>query len=254
MNQKFETKKRLDIAKKITNSLEGVVKGVLLGGSMGFGQNYSVHDKSDIDMVVVIDKSKINSLLSTWYFKDQISNNVLNLFKKQDINLFWVSRVVDDVEVNAFVYETKGYEDFCLIKASLKGHIKNEPSKTQKSIMFNGEEIEFSRNIKPYDDGFIYEKPTLANDKYYGSVPREDHFYCSHVMIQENNYFDNLEKQVWKNTIKQLIKEHGENPNLEKTSVLKAHYIYNKSPERLPQEIVNKIKERTKKELENYRS
>ncbi|MCK5150056.1 hypothetical protein KAJ87_03985 [Candidatus Pacearchaeota archaeon] len=51
-----ETKKRIEIAEKISSQLKGVVRGVLLGGSMGFGQNFSVTEKSDIDMVLMDEK------------------------------------------------------------------------------------------------------------------------------------------------------------------------------------------------------
>ena len=76
-----ETNKRLEIAKNISSQLEGIVQGVLLGGSMSFGQNFSVNEKSDIDMVVVCDKDKAKDLEKTPYFQGHIPKNVLKMFE-----------------------------------------------------------------------------------------------------------------------------------------------------------------------------
>lgn len=104
MDTREETKKRLLIAKGISSQLEGIVRGVLLGGSMSFGQNFSVTDKSDIDMVVVCDKARARDLEKTPYFKGEVHDGVLNMFREGVINLFWVTKEVDSVEVNSFVY------------------------------------------------------------------------------------------------------------------------------------------------------
>ena len=60
MDTVLETKKRLDISNDIVSKLEGLVNGVILGGSMGYGQNYSVTDKSDIDMAIIVDVDKVD--------------------------------------------------------------------------------------------------------------------------------------------------------------------------------------------------
>jgi len=249
-----ETKKRLNIAKKIASPLENIAKGVLLGGSMGFGQCYCISKKSDIDMVVVIDKPRLNKLESTWFFKRRTSKEVLDLFKENKINFFWVMKNIEDVEVNAFVYEKKAYVDFCLLKGNLRGFINHKPSEMQENYGFDGKKIKFNRNIIPYKKGFIYEKPALAQEKYWGGPPRQDFFYSWFKLYQEGNFLSDLERNVWKTTIKQLFKEYGRNPDLNKIKILNTHYTYQTARFKLSPRMVGEIEKRTEWELKQYKN
>lgn len=253
MNTREETKKRLEIAKEIASQLRGIVRGVILGGSMGYGQNYSVTNKSDIDVLVVIDLENINKLESCEFFKTKISKEGLNAFKSKEINFFWFTDLVKGVEVNVFIYETKGYIDFCLLNKGLIGYKNSEPAETQTTYGFSGEKIEFKRNVKSYNKGFIYEKPALVEGKFWAGVPRMDFLYSYYVLHEENNFFTGLEKKVWKKVIEQLVREHGKNLDLDKTNVLNTHHIYKTTRQRLPKEVIKKIQERTKEELENMK-
>lgn len=249
MDTKAETEKRLRIAQGISSQLEGIVKGVLLGGSMGFGQNFSVTDKSDIDMVIVCDKQRARDLASTDYFSGRVPENVLRMFEDEIINLFWVTREVDSVEVNSFVYETQGYEKFCVLKGEIKGYIPTKPSETQTQHGFDGTEITFKRNVTPFENGFIYEKPALANGKFWGGPPRSDFLIPSHVIYQQNNFFVDMKEKVWDSVLKQMIKEYGRNLDLEKINILNTDFSYQRKPEKLPLSVIEQVKKETKERL-----
>jgi len=246
----YETKRRLEVAHNIVSSIDNIVQGVMLGGSMGFGQNYSVREESDIDMVVVIERQKLPELLQTWYFNEHVPTKIQELFSKNDINMFWVTRIIDDVEVNAFVYERDDYEKFVFGEGNMRGFIASRPQNAQSSYAFNGEKITFDRKVRPTEGGFIYEKPGLVDGKFIGEASRLDYYYCGHVLYEKENYFTLLEKNVWKKTIQHLISEHGPYPDLSKYNILNLLFVYHKARERLSEEIVNKITDRTKKELE----
>lgn len=247
-----ETKKRLQIAKDIAVPLESIVKGVLLGGSMGFGQNYSVTDESDIDMVVVIESSRLNSLMSVDYFEGGTSQEVFELFRTGKINFFWVTRFVDGVEVNAFVYDMNAYADFCLLRGDLVGFSKKKPDGEKVAWGFDGNNLLVRRKVVPFNDGYLYNKPVLLEGKYWGGVPRQDFFYSGYVVLQENDFFTDLEARTWRVAIEQLVKEHGRTPDLTKTNILNTHYTYKTNRGKLPTEVTDKITKRTVIELEQY--
>lgn len=189
MDSSQETKKRLVITNYIKNQLQNIVKGILLGGSMGYGQNFSVNKDSDIDMVIVCSKEKIDYLSNTEYFKNQIPSNIIKMFKEGIINLFWVTKIVNSIEVNSFIYEPKGYEKFCLLKGKIKGYISHKPKNTQESYGFNGKSISFNRKVSQYKNGWLYEKPALVNNKYWGGPPRSDFLFKSYIVHQEKDFF-----------------------------------------------------------------
>jgi len=250
MDTKLETKKRLEISKEITNSILDCTQGIMLGGSMGFGQNYSVTDKSDVDMVIVIEKDQLEGLLKKELFKDKIPEDIISAFKEGGINLFWATNYIKGIEINSFVYEINGYEQFLRLQGNLKGYKKTKPKETQESFNFKGEKISFHKKVNPYKEGFIFEKPTLANGRYYGRVPRQDYLYSGTILFERDSLFSSLEPLVWKSAIKQLVKEHGPNPDLEKTNILNTHFSYQTARHKLPEEVIQKIRERTKEELE----
>lgn len=250
MDSILETKKRLNLAQQISATLEGKVKGVMLAGSMGFGQNYSITDKSDIDLVVVMEKERIDQLLKNPYLQGKISDETAELFQKEKINCFWVTQEIRGVETNIFVYEKNGYANFCLLEGALKTFKKDRPSAdTQTGYGFDGEPITIDRHVTPVAQGFIYEKPALVDGKYWGGVPRQDFFYSGVPLYQEDSFFSKAESAVWVATVKQLIKEHGSTPDLNKVNILNTHYTYQTQRERLPRSVVDAIQERTKTEL-----
>ncbi len=247
-----ETRKRMVIVKKITPSIERIVEGILLGGSMGYGKNYSVTKESDIDLAVLIKKNSFDKLLSTEYFKDQISFGVQKLFKKGKIGLIWVTKFIDLIKVNTYVYDCTVHKNFCLLKKDINGFIKGELTGTFKADGFNGEQIVIIYTPDPFEDGFLYRKPALVRNKFWNTAPICDFFYTSAFLYQKDNYLDNLEKEVWKTTIKQLIKEYGPNVDLKKANILNSYFIYKTKPERLPKRIISKIQERTMAELKRW--
>jgi len=244
-----ETEKRLVIAKEISSQLEGVVRGIILGGSMGYGQNFSVTEASDIDMVVIADKTKARNLENTDYFRGEVPIDVLELFEKGVINLFWVTKHVRGIEVNSFVYETRGYTGFCLLNGNLIGYIPTKPQETQNCYRFNGEPVTFNRSVRPYGKGFLYEKPALADGKFWGGPPRSDFLVGGHVLYESKNFLKSLSDKVWKSTIKQMIKEYGSNIDLSKINILNTDFTFQRKPEKLPQKIIDAVQERTLKEL-----
>jgi len=252
MDTKEETKKRLEIAKNISSQLEGIVRGVLLGGSMGFGQNFSVTEKSDIDMVVVCDKQKIRDLEATPYFTGHIPKNILKMFEDKTINLFWVIKKVDSVEVNSYIYETKGYKESCLFKGGLRGYIPTKISEIEKHYGFDGSLISFKRNVTPCGEGYLYKKPVFVNEKFISLPPGNDFTRGFYVLRQENSFFDNLNDKVWDAVVKQLIKEYGPNVDLERASVLKSDWVYRERPEKLPPSSIERIKSETEKRLKKF--
>lgn len=251
MDVRYETQRRLDIAEDLGSQVNGIVRGMMLGGSMGYGQNFSVRESSDIDTVVVCDKDRVYDLIETSYFRGRVDPKVVDLFKKGDINLFWLTREINGVEVNVFTYETKGYEDFCLLRGPMKGYLEqeNRPSETQNNYLFDGSLVEIRRDVVEFGDGFLYSKPALADGRFWGVCPRSDFLYGGYIVYEQDNFLSDMEKKVWEVTVKKLKEEHGPEVDLDKFNILNTHYPYQNDRTRFPISAVEAIKKRTIEEL-----
>ena len=245
-----EYQKRIKIVKDITKKIKHSVEAVVIGGSVGY---HNVESHCDIDMVIVIEKDKIDEFASLPYFRDYINKNVIELFRQGNINLFWVTKIVNSIEVNYFIYDSQGYQDYCLLVGDRIGFIKKKPKDSYCGYGFGGEKICFDRNVKEIKEGFLYTHPALVGGKYYGGVPRDDFFYLAYIAYEKERFFTKLREKVWKVIIRQFIKEYGMNYDLSKASPLKAIFLYNWQIELdkklMNDEIVNKINARLNDEL-----
>lgn len=248
-----ETQRRLDIISHVNEQVSPNIEAMIIGGSMGYGQNFSIKPTSDIDMLVIIDKAMLDPLMTTNYFRQTMSPKVLNMFRSQEINSFWVTKEVNGVQVNSYIYELENFRNFCLLRDSINVFLIQErkPQELVESYGFRGK-LTVHRPSTKFENGWIRPRPQFAtNDLFYADGPRIDFMYSSYLAFQRNSFFDNLEREVWPVYIAQLVKE---NPklNLEEASLLNAHRVYQTQPERLPAHIVRKIRERTAKELTDY--
>ena len=254
MSAKSPTQIRLEIARRITGSLVGIARGVMLGGSMGFGQNFSVTNDSDIDLVVLVERDKLEALQGSWYFKSAVHKDALRLFDAEKIDFFWVTRVVDGVEVNVFVYDPDAYTRFCLLEGGLVGFLTSRPGDTQTSYGFGGEQITFDRNVQPFGEGYTYERPGLVAGKYWGGVPRQDFIYSGEILYEQDRFLSMLESASWERLVKQMVREYGSDLDLNKVSVLNTHYTYRTARHRVPGHVVEQVRTRTNEELQKFKS
>lgn len=244
-----ETAKRLEIIEFIKKGLEDIVECIVLGGSMGYGQNYSVAPWSDIDTVVVIDKNKVDKLMKHPYFNQTVSPEIIQLFANGKIDFFWSSRFVSRIQVDIFVYNKISFIDFCLLRKGISGFIKSKPSETQKTFNFEGKEVLIHRKVTPHKEGFIFTKPALNEGFYWGGVPRDDFLFMNYIIYDKEEFYQNLTKQVWATLATQLKKEHGPKVDLEKYNILNSIFTYQTNRQGLPKETIQKIKFETEDRL-----
>jgi len=250
MGSEIEFEKRMNIVNEITSKIKDFVEAIIVGGSVGYG---NVRENSDIDMSVIIDKKNLQQLISAQYFKGKVPDRIIELFSSGEINLFWVTNYIKGIEVNMFVYGKEGYENHCTLQGSRTGFIQNRPSDNHYGYSFEGEKLPFDRNVQEIEGGYLYSHPALANGKYYGHVPRDDFFHQAIISFQKNNFFNNLQNEVWRSVILQLKKEYGPEIDLSKSNILKSIFLFNWEKElgenRMSEEIKEKIMTRTKEEL-----
>lgn len=253
-----ETRKRLKVARKIKKLIGPLVEGIVIGGSVGFGQNYSVTKNSDIDMPVIIDPKDVEELTKTIYLKG-CDRQAIQLFTRGKIDFFWVTKQIDGVIANMFIYNQASYENFCTLKSSIKGFRRILPDSERKSMTrygFDGKPIEVDKNLRKTRNGWVFEHPQFHNGKYFGIMSRGDLLGLGYAFYErERNYFKHLSSRTWESVINQLVKEHGMKTkegvsvDLTRFNVLNTLWVVHHNPTKVPQEVLQKIEKRTREEL-----
>ncbi|MBS3172472.1 hypothetical protein J4438_02755 [Candidatus Woesearchaeota archaeon] len=252
ITSKKETKKRLEIVDYISNQIKPYVKCIVLGGSMGYGQNLSVAPWCDIDMVIVIDKENVEQLMRTPYFNQTTPEKVVKLFVDEKIHFFWVSRLVSGVQVDIFVYNPKPFALFCTLQGNLKGFLKTKPEIYQEGYDFSGKKIRVDREVEPFENGYIFSKPSLQKGVYWGGVPRDDFLFMNYIVYEKDKFYTTLTNEVWISLIKQLIKESKHEVNLDKNSIINTIFTYQTNRQGMSQKTIEKIKSKTEELLKIY--
>ena len=244
-----ETQKRLEIVDYIADQIKPHVYAIALGGSMGYGQNFSVAPWCDIDTVIVTDRNRVKGLLKTPYFNQNVPEQVANLFQEGKIDYFWASKDVGGIGVDIFVYDKDPFEEFVTLKGEgITGFIPTRPGEFQTGYNFKGERIEFNRHVEECGDGFLYTKPTLASEEtYWGGVPRDDFFFMSHIVHEEDSYYTNLSERVRSSVVEQLVKEHGPNPDLQEANILNTLFTFQTNGQGMRDDLISKIKRETER-------
>lgn len=244
-----ETQKRILIARTIADLVEPHVRCVVVGGSVGYGANFSVTGDSDIDMVVVCPIPETRRLTKLPFFRNRTPENITQMFEQKAIDMFWVSREINSVEVNIFLYEPCAYERFCTTQGCITAYKPTKPAPVQDSYLFDGSCVTFDRSVRAFDEGYLYERPPLADGRFYGGMPRNDFLIRSLLLYQQGSYFHNLREKVWHTAIAQLIKEHGPHPDIEQHNILNTLYAYSHTPEKVPPVVQQEIHQETELRL-----
>ena len=58
-----------------------------------------------------------------------------------------------------------------------------------------------------------------------------------------------MKEMVWDSVLKQMVKEYGQNPNLEQVNILNTDFSYQRKPEKLPSAVIEQVKKETKERL-----
>ncbi len=240
-----ETAKRLFILQELIPKLQEGCIGILLGGSMAYGQNYSIREGSDIDLGIILPSRAITNT----YVLEFGTLEQLTFFTNGIIDMFWLTPVINGVEVNIFVYEKESYEAFFKLEKPMQCYLQTQPSSIAYSYNFEGMLISFNRVMNPLGNGWVYIRNFIMDGRYVAISPAQDYIYSAQFLYDPEHFLEHMEKTFWKVVIGQLVKEYGKDPDLTKTSILNLHYTYMKTPERVPKEIVKKIQERTQNEL-----
>jgi predicted nucleotidyltransferase len=246
-----ETKKRLDILDDITKSIKGIPEAILLGGSVAWGQNIAVRGASDIDLTIIISKENLPALAATETFINRIPKYLIDAFNNEKIDVIYLRNKVNGVDVNYFLHNPKSYSDYCKLEKSLRTFTNAfKPGGHLKGYGFDGVLRDFNVEVEEFMDGYIYPRPSLYENQYYGNPVRNDFLYSSLILEEKNSIISKADKDFWRSAIEQLKKEHGSKPDLSKTNILNTSFVYMTTPEALPKSIVEKIKERTLLELQ----
>jgi len=249
MGSPSETQRRLALASEIASQITDQALCVVVGGSVGYGADSSVKPETDVDMPIVCSIENIGGLMSNAFFRNGAPEAAVSMFADGVIGFFNVSRIVDGIEVNTFIYEPRVYEEFCLQRSGVIGFKTTKPPSTQDAYLFDATHVMFDRDVRAHEGGFLYEKPALLDGRFYGGMPRNDYLIRSVCVWEHDSFFQAMRERVWSSVITRLIAEHGPEPDVTQFNVLNSLYAYSHKRHQVPPDVQEAVRQETSKRL-----
>ncbi len=95
-------------------------EAMLLTGSMVFGKHYSVRKDSDIDVICVMEPSKVAELMADPFFGGlEINDDLIGAFAAGLIDRFWLDYFLDDIKINIGIWDEGFVDRFTATQADI---------------------------------------------------------------------------------------------------------------------------------------
>jgi len=212
-----ETRKREKIIEKIKEDLSPFVHSIIIVGSMAYGKNYSIRKDSDIDLLILVEKTHISKLLNYSLFnKDPWVKFAIKYLKEDLIQVFTIKKLIKDVKIEFHIWNKDTQYKATRIEIKKVKRLKQDKSST--AIIhkdFSGKSYFIKKNIFKFKDYFIQIYPVykIINKNFVSFEPINNMVMCPNIIFSRDKkeLLKNIEF-LWEKLTKQLIKE---NPSLD---------------------------------------
>jgi len=203
-----ETDKRLEVLNKVLLAFDqSVFEGIVLTGSLSFGQYYSIKKTSDIDLLFIIKKKNLRKLSKQDFFKNAefFCDDKLKLMRNFDA-LFWCDQFINNVKINMGFCTLNYFKEFCNLRAR-KWIGSKENKIIRKKILktINNKTVNSNYLIKKYKKLYL-----LTFDLYIKcelvSNPLFSNLFFAKILYDKGEIKNNLIKLK-----ENLIKKYGKN-------------------------------------------
>jgi hypothetical protein len=139
---KAETNKRLALLEWFTQYIRSSVSGLLVTGSMSYGQNHSVTAKSDLDMQLLVNMQTVENLLETDCFNAQELTHAIAGYRKGLYGQFSLVFEKDGVPMECHFWDEQAFIDAITFQAESTRRLRTsiDTPSTDYAYSFDREE------------------------------------------------------------------------------------------------------------------
>lgn len=218
-----ETQKRLKLLDWFTEYIRSSVTGLIVTGSMSYGQNYSIKPTSDIDMQLLVTPETMDELAKTECFDAADLKQAINGYEKGLFKQFSLVFHKDDVPMECHFWDEQAFIDAATFKAENTKRLRTsiDTPSTDHGFSFDREE-----NVKEYygeivDGVAIADFPSYRriNGKLFLCRPITNLLGLPLVKITSDK-LDDAPKECWLAAVKELVLfSEGQTIDLETLSI-----------------------------------
>lgn len=248
-----ETQKRMALVKNFLPTIKPAITALIITGSLAYGKNFSITEKSDIDFLLTINKKTVDNLPKTNLFSSENLNKIIPAYKKGIIKQFSLSFEKNNVEMQCHFWDQVAFEKAITFQTSTTPRIKSQlgiPS-TDYAYSFDGTENIADFFGRQREKFIISDFPSyrIIKNKTFLCRPITNILGCPDIIYGNRKLFLAINKS-WENVIQHLINFNKKRPiNLAKLNIINTLPGKNK----VSSECQKQIMQRTIKELKKLK-
>lgn len=203
-----ETQKRLDELAKFKTQIKDSATSLIVAGSMGYGQNYSVKKTSDLDMILFTNKDLVDNLSSTGLFNAEDLNHAVSGYKKDLYKQFSLVFESNNIPMECHFWDQEALIDALLYKSESTKRLRSgvDTPSTDYAHSFSGKE-----DVKDYFGEMIEGYPVadfptyrMVDDVVFLCRPITNILGHPLVVFGDQKVLEAIET-CWNMTIKKLV-------------------------------------------------
>ncbi len=232
-----ETKKRLNLVNWFSDYIKPSVSGLIISGSLSYGQNYSVKPTSDIDMQLLVNPENVKELVTTNCFDFDELIRAVKGYESGLFRQFSLTFKKDNIPMECHFWDERAFIEAITFKNENTKRLRSsvETPSTDFGYAFDREE-----NVKDYF-GEISNGYAIADFPSYRYI-RNKLFLCRPItnilglplVLIDNPKINTAIDDCWKTAVKELLNFCDGSFDLEKANIANTLPGKNKmSPEAL---------------------
>lgn len=220
-----ETRKRLELAERVTANYHGKVNGIVLVGSVAYGANEFVTEKSDLDILMVT--PNLDDVVRSDFVTDKKARDVL---KYRYFDGYSFKDRFDGVDLSIHLFSPRIFDLICGPHNGELRLFRQQEKGAECYELYNFEGGVYNFKIKTLVrlDGTITVKVPMSfihGDRYHVGIHRDKLLSNPVILFENEDYMSKAIGRLWEGTVTHLRDEAMRQEgvvNLNRVNVLNA--------------------------------
>ncbi|OGL90896.1 hypothetical protein A3J36_02230 [Candidatus Uhrbacteria bacterium RIFCSPLOWO2_02_FULL_54_37] len=220
---KKETHKRMQILKKVIPKFVPATEAIMVSGSLAYGANYSVTEKSDIDLQLLVTRRGVTRLYTVGLFDLEKLRHFVKGYQKGIAQQFSLTAEVEGVPLECHFWDVNAFAKAATMRTrqTLRFRSSINPPPIDYAHSFAGEEDISKLSTAHKGKWLVSSFPSYR-------IRKKKMFFCrpitniigSPIFIHGNEWLVRRQNEAWDALIMRLNKECGEPLNLKMYTIV----------------------------------
>ena len=202
-----ETTKRLELAQRVTGNYYKRAKGIVLVGSVAYGPNEFVTNKSDLDILIVA--QDLEDVIQSEFVTD---TRVRDILRHRYFDGYSFKDNFDRIDLSIHLFDPRTFDVICGLYNGELRLFRQQPKIAESYKLYNFENdfYDYKIRILTRSDGTTTIKVPMSfihEDKYYLGVHRDKLLSNPIILFENEGYISKALEKLWEGTARYLRDE-----------------------------------------------